>query len=206
MLGALARRTGIYDILEPGYARLRRWQWERSDFPLPPPSAVKRDILRKFARIHNLRVLVETGTYRGDTVRALRGDFDTIFSIELDETLHADAVSRCTNQRNAILLKGDSAAVLPNVLDRLNGPALFWLDAHYSGGATATAAVKTPIGQELVAVLSHSVKGHVVLVDDHREFVTGATDYPSISVIEDVAEAFGYEFAVAADVIRLTPQ
>src|SRR5689334_17814500 len=141
MLGALARKTGIYDVLEPGYALLKQWQWKRSDCPIPPPSSVKRNILRQYGRTHGLRVLVETGTYRADTVRALRRDFDTIFSIELDETLHADAVTRCAGQSNAVLMKGDSAVVLPEVLARLDGPALFWLDAHYSGGKTATAAV-----------------------------------------------------------------
>lgn len=173
---------------------------------MPPPSAVKREIIRRYARDYGLRTLVETGTYRADTVRALRGDFDVIYSIELDDQLHAAAIARTRGQSNARLLHGDSALLLPKVLDELTAPALFWLDAHYSGQGTATAAVETPIGRELDAIFGHAVKGHVVLVDDLREFTGGATDYPPLSVIEEVAASRNYDLTTDVDVIRLTPR
>lgn len=204
-LGGLARRTGAYDALEPLYGSFQRARWGLLGGPTPPPSAVKRQILRRYARAFDLRTLVETGTYRADTVRALRRDFDVIYSIELDDALYETAVTRTKGQVNARIVHGDSATKLPEVLSELTRPALFWLDAHYSGSGTATAAVETPIGQELAAIFGHAVQGHVVLIDDLREFVSGAADYPPLSVVQEVAEKHSYDLATDADVIRLTP-
>jgi hypothetical protein len=77
---------------------------------------------------------------------------------------------------------GDSAVLLPRVLTGLTGPALFWLDGHYSGPGTARGAKDTPLEAELAAITSHPLAGHVVLIDDAREL--GQGDYPAVSEIE----------------------
>ena len=204
-LGAFARSTGVYEVVEPVYSRYQRWQWFRGTRQGPPPSAVKREVLRSTARQHGLHILVETGTFRGDTVRALRSGFRTIYSIELDNGLYQMAVQRCRNQRNARLLRGDSAVLMPQVLQELSEPTLFWLDAHWSGAGTATSDVETPILAELNAILDGAPAGSVVLIDDHREFVRGATDYPSAESIEKSALSAGYTFAVQDDIMHLYP-
>src|SRR5687768_9818802 len=137
-LVAFARTIGAYDLLEPVYGGYQRARWGLRGGPIPAPSAVKREILRQYAATHGLLTLVETGTYRADTVRALRRDFQVIYSIELDDALYQAAVARTRRQSNARILHGDSAEMLPVVLSGLTEPALFWLDAHYSGGETAS--------------------------------------------------------------------
>ena len=54
----------------------------RSDAPVPPPHVVKQRVLREYAERYELKVFVETGTYRGDMVQAMKPLFDKIYSIE----------------------------------------------------------------------------------------------------------------------------
>jgi hypothetical protein len=47
------------------------------------------------------------------------------------------------------------------------------------GGATARGEEDSPVRRELQALLSHPVRGHVVLIDDARLF-SGRDGYPTI--------------------------
>ena len=47
--------------------------------------------------------------------------------------------------RRAEILQGDSTDVLPEVVEKMDEPTLFWLDGHYSGGITASGEQETPI-------------------------------------------------------------
>ena len=56
--------------------------------------------------------------------------------------------------KNVELLHGDSGTELGNVMNKINQPALFWLDGHYSAGVTAKGDKDTPIYEELVCILN----------------------------------------------------
>jgi hypothetical protein len=184
--------------------RLRLVRWVLGGRAGPPPSLVKQAIVRRYARAYHVRVLVETGTYMGDMVDAVRRDFDVLYSIELSETLHAYARRRLARFPHVRLLLGDSATVLGEVLKEVTGPCLFWLDSHYSGGETARAAVETPIVAELQAIARHAVKGHVILIDDARRF-DGTADYPDVGQLGQIAASLfpASNLQVAEDVIRI---
>lgn len=93
--------------------------------------------------------------------------FAKCFTIELSPVVYERGAQRLATVPNVECLLGDSAAVLPTVLDRLDGPALFWLDAHFSGGDTA--AGRDPILSELETIYCRRDLGsHVVLIDDAR--------------------------------------
>lgn len=154
-------------------------QWRLAGRPVPPPPFVKQAIVKQYQRRFGLRVFVETGTFAGDMIAAVRERFDRIVSIELDPGWHQRAVERFQSDPHVSLLHGDSGARLPEVLGSLTEPALFWLDAHYSGPMTARAFLDSPIAQELDAVRAHPVKRHVVLIDDMRYF-TGRDGYPHL--------------------------
>ena len=204
---SLVRRSPLfYDVIEPPYSRIIAARWQRQGAPIPAPGAVKRDMLRRTAEQHHLRVLIETGTYTGDTVMALHRHFDRIVSVELSRELHARAVRQARNRGNVELLLGDSAQVLPRVLATLHQPALFWLDAHYSGGVTALGDRISPISSELDAILGHDVKGHVVLVDDAREFHDPArSGYPGVEVVSAAASQHNYAMSEERDIFFLVP-
>jgi hypothetical protein len=55
---------------------------------MPPPPKAKQDVLGQYAREYGLRLFVETGTFHGDTVEAMRKLFTRIISVELDPELH----------------------------------------------------------------------------------------------------------------------
>ena len=104
------------------------------------------------------------------------------------------------------ILQGDSGAVLPELLEKVRNPCLFWLDGHYSGGITARADLDTPILKELQSILNHACKEHVIIIDDARLF-NGTHDYPTIETLRQLiaAQRPNYDFSVANDSIRIHP-
>jgi hypothetical protein len=171
------------------------------------PELAKHQLIRDYARRFGLHTLVETGTFVGDTVYAMRRDFSRIVSIELDRRLAENARRRFARERHIAILHGDSKALLPQVLKTLDHPALFWLDAHWSGGVTARGEVETPLLDEVATIASHPVEDHVILIDDAR-FLGRRRDYPSLEQLQQrtadrrpnwlCEEAYG--------VVRFTPR
>ncbi len=159
-------------------------QWENCGKQGPPPHAIKQRVLKKFAEDLNLRILVESGTYHGDMIDALKDSFDTIYSIELSAKLYDKACWRFRRAKHIKLIHGDSGTELETVVQRLDGPALFWLDGHYSAGPTAHGELSTPIFDELRHVLTAKEKRHVMVIDDARCFGMDA-DYPSIAELSE---------------------
>jgi len=178
LLYRLARRTPLYRSVIHALQRREERAWRAAGKPGAPPPAAKQDVLLEHAQRAGLRTLVETGTFRGDMVFAMLPHFDRIVSIELDAALHARARTLFAQEPKVELLQGDSGALLPQVVASLRAPALFWLDAHYSGGITARGALDSPIVRELETVLG-SPHPHVVLIDDAADF-TGKDGYPTL--------------------------
>jgi len=181
-----------------------RRAWEKQGRPSPPPHIIKEELIRDYAKSFNTRILIETGTYLGDMVHAMKKSFSRIVSFELDQTLATQARERFANDNHIEIVQGDSGKLLGEVLANINEPCLFWLDGHYSGGITAKGPLETPIKNELTAILSHPVDGHVILIDDARCF-TGENDYPTINELQNfVAERKpNHKFSLEHDVIRI---
>jgi hypothetical protein len=183
-----------------------RLKWHLAGRPLPAPHAVKEAILRDYAIRYKTSVLVETGTLWGDTIAETRTVFEELYTIELSRPLWERATMRFRGDPSIHTFLGDSAAVLPEVLGKLDRPALFWLDGHSSGGPTSRGDLNTPIIQEVELVLSHSVTGHTLLIDDARCF-NGTEDYPRLDDFRKTLARLApqYDFAVETDIIRFTP-
>ncbi len=182
-------------------------EWREAGEPSPPPHAVKERILEEYASAFDLHTLIETGTYAGDMVEAMKHHFDAIFSIELSEPLVRRARRRFRSSAHVRILHGDSGQLLPGLLSRIASPCLFWLDGHYSAGITACGETATPAVQEIETILSDEAHGHVILVDDARLF-TGAGGFPSVSDLRDLVlrRRPDWHFSVQHDVIRIHPR
>ena len=115
----------------------------------PIPSIVKRAIIIRYAKINKINIFVETGTYNGGTVKAVKQYFNKVITIELSRSLYEKAANFFINDQNVEIIQGNSADKLKYVLDKINEPALFWLDGHYSGRGTAKGDKNTPIIEEL---------------------------------------------------------
>ena len=167
--------------------------------------ADKRQYLLELARRSaEVTVFVETGTYLGKTTRVMSEVCDRVVSIEIDEALHDRAVALFEHDSHVLLLHGDSADLLPSVLEGLDGPALFWLDGHFSGGITG-GPKQPPILSELRAILGHPVKNHVVVIDDARLF-RGREGYPRLKDVGAMLAGTGYDMIVQSDLIRIQRQ
>lgn len=173
-------RDILIEVLPKNTYEVMVWRLGISEHP---PVSIGWKMMKRYARIHNLHTFIETGTFRGDTLFALKDSFDRLYSIELGANLFSDAKKRFSDCKNVYLYKGDSAEVLPKLLETIEHPALFYLDGHWSDGVTARGSKDTPILLELESILTHKVKGHVILIDDARTFI-GEGDYPTISEIE----------------------
>ena len=94
--------------------------------------------------------------------------------------------------------------MLPETLKRISEPCLFWLDAHYSGANTAKGDKFSPIMEEVLPILDHKVRNHVILIDDAREF-TGKDGYPEIvKFTQEVTQIRqDLKIVVELDIIRI---
>ena len=180
-------------------------EWEKNGKPLPPPHIVKQNTIRDYQKQYNIHTLVETGTYLGEMVEALRATFTTIYSVELSEKLYRRAVRKFKKFSGIQLLQGDSSKVLAEIITRLSSPAVFWLDGHYSGGITALGDKECPVIEELQIIFS-SPHLHIILIDDARLF-TGTNDYPTINELEQICNNLPHKYRLTTlnDIIRLTP-
>ena len=201
-------RQGAFSrpVLTPEEAARVLREWEQQGRPIPPPPAYKQDALRTYGHRFSLPIMIETGTYLGDTVAAVRGSFHLVYSVELSADLARLAKERFRNDPHVTILQGDSETVLPTILAAVQEPCLFWLDGHYSEGFTALGKTVTPILGELAAILAHPIKGHVVLIDDARQFGKDK-DYPTLEGLRRFVADRGPRllFEVKDDIIRLSP-
>lgn len=159
-----------------------------------------------FQNIYKTKNFIETGTYLGDMIYGVRKYFKKIYSIELSHELFINAQLRFAQEKHITLIEGDSAKKLQEILLKLDQPAIFWLDAHFSGGITARGEIETPIQTELKLILSHQIKKHIILVDDARCF-NGKNDYPQLSEVHEfVKKNPNYVFSISEDIIKIEPQ
>jgi hypothetical protein len=115
------------------------------------------------------RFFVETGSLAGQGIQAaLDAGFEKVYSIELAEPLYRRCVARFEGDARVELILGDSAEKLPELIKRLDCPATFWLDGHFSGGETALGSKTSPLMEELRAIGAHSIRTHTILIDDMR--------------------------------------
>lgn len=206
MLKQFVKTTPLYGLIREVRGRNEYRRWAREGRPTPPPHFAKRAIIGEYAAHCGARVFVETGTYLGDMVDAMRERFDRVYSIELSEELAHRAKVRFAGDRRVEILQGDSASVLPGLLDRIDEPCLFWLDGHFSGGLTALGDKISPIFEELETIFAHAVREHTILIDDARLF-TESEGYPALEQVLALARARSSEFVatVEDDIIRICP-
>lgn len=182
--------------------------WKLNGQPDPPPHLIKEKTVKEYAKKYNLHTLIETGTFEGDMISAVKKRFKTIHSIELDHTLYEKSAKRFSEYSDIHLHCGDSGVVLPQILNDIGEPCLFWLDAHYSGGITAKGETETPIMKELKIIFDHPLfEKHLILIDDARCF-NGTGDYPAIDRVKEyVLKRSGKcGFTVFQDIIRICGQ
>lgn len=162
----------------------------------------------------SLSVLVETGTFKGDTVARFESCFSKVFSIELSEVLWFDAAKRFAQYQHIQILQGSSSDKLHELVPELqNSAVLYWLDAHWCiASNTVGQSSQCPLLEELQAIGKLNSES-VLLIDDARLFIAPPlapheiSQWPSFHQIVSclLSMSNGHELIVVNDVIAFIP-
>lgn len=180
--------------------------WEEKGRPIPPPHQYKQVTISGYQKEFGYNILIETGTFFGEMIDAQRKNFKQIYSVELDSTFHSNARKKFAPYKHITLIQGDSGKELFKLVPGLKGPAIFWLDGHFSGGNTAMGDTFCPVMNELTAIFNSNLHKNIILIDDARDF-TGVDGYPSIEELKLFIseQSKGYDFSIKDDIIRIIP-
>jgi hypothetical protein len=199
----MLQRTPVYGAYKalghyPDY-----WYWILRGRPSRSPHLLKQKVVREYGEKFALKTLVETGTYYGEMVAAMKGHFEGIYSIEFVAGLAERAQRKFAGYPQVRIFCGDSRVVMPEVLALLNGPALFWLDAGYYGWV-GKQGDQQRLSAELEMILSHRYS-HIILLDDARG-LTGREGIPSVGDVTSYVESKFPRRAVEVkyDIMRIT--
>jgi len=85
-----------------------------------------------YSKIHQI---VETGTHLGGGTLVMATKFEKVITIEIDYKLHKKAQENLKKEgfTNIVYIKGDSGECMKSIAESLGEPAVFYLDAHWSG-------------------------------------------------------------------------
>jgi len=199
------KRTPFYGLYKAAGHYPDFWYWKLRGEPIRSPHLIKQRTVREYAERYGMTILVETGTYYGEMVAAMRRRFEAIYSIEYDHELAVRASRKFSRWPHIHILEGDSAIKVPEVLEKLDRPALFWLDAGYYGWA-GLQGDRARLTIELESILGHRIKQHVILMDDARG-LNGQNGSPTIEQLKQrIAALFpGHQIEVKHDILRITP-
>ncbi len=170
-----------------------------------------REILHGLKVLFSPNVFVETGTFLGETAAWAAGFFDSVYTIEAAKELYLQASKRHTRLNNVKFLNGESQAILAEVVAQIDQPALFWLDAHWSGGPTWGSDQECPLLEELAVICASSLD-HLILIDDARLFLAPPPSphkpeqWPDIGQICKILGLARRRVAIVEDVIIAVPE
>src|SRR5882757_8097380 len=107
------------------------------------------------AQAGGLRSFVETGTFQGASLPWASQVFEKVWTIEINEEYQAAAKQAVGPLPNVTFLLGNSKDHIARLCKEIDGPALFWLDAHAGAGFFGPNE-NCPLLEELEAVTSSS--------------------------------------------------
>jgi hypothetical protein len=173
---------------------------------LPKPLTLK--ILNRI-KIANL---VETGTFKGETAFWAASHFENVHTIEIHEGLYNSVIQKPNKPNNVKIYKGNSIDVLSEILSKLKGQTMFWLDAHYSGPHTGGKDNECPIMEEIKIISTFSKP--VIFIDDARLFqgvppkMQDPTHWPKLDLIFEIAKKTmpNHITTIQDDIIMIVPQ
>jgi hypothetical protein len=199
----LLQRTPLYGAYKalghyPDY-----WYWILRGRPARSPHLLKQRVVREYGERFGLPTLVETGTYYGEMVAAMKNHFERIYSIEYVPELASRATRKFARDEHVRIFCGDSRLVMPEVLALLEGPALFWLDAGYYGWV-GIRTNEQRLSAELEMILGHRFP-HIILLDDARGLI-GRDGIPSVADVKSYVESTFPQRSVEVeyDIMRIT--
>jgi hypothetical protein len=174
------------------------------------PGAPK-DLVQFLSEKFRIKYFVETGTYYGFTAVWASDVFSKVYTIERSEIIYKKTSERYSEKKNITFILGDSREKIKKVLNEIDDSAVFWLDAHFSGGETAGKGESAPIFEE-INIIKSSKYPHFILIDDARLFLAPPPDphpigeYPTILELLKCIGEDQYYTIIYNDVIVCIPE
>jgi hypothetical protein len=132
---------------------------------------VLKDLSLALAKEAGIGDFVETGTFQAGTALWAAGQFQQVYTIEAAKEYYDQAVAKFGMVKNLHFHHGDSRTCLRQIQPSLKGPALYWLDAHWSGGATFGQGNECPLLMEIQQV-NLGASDSIIMIDDARLFLS----------------------------------
>lgn len=114
-------------------------------------------------------IFIETGTLYGATVLSMENLFDELHTIEVNKTLYENVKNEYKGNKINFLL-GDSLHILPSIVSDLEKNAVFFLDGHWSCGATTYGEKHVPLYEEIEGIIENFKHNAIIIIDDIRLF------------------------------------
>lgn len=133
----------------------------------------------------NCKILIETGYWMGEGVeRAFQSGFQKVYTCDINPDFIASAKEKFKS-KNVVAEVEESQDFLKKVLDEIDEKVVIFLDAHFMPDSTGQKFGKIsmkegidpcPLMKELEIIKTHSIKNHVILIDDFQCFGTWIFD------------------------------
>jgi len=188
LIGIAEKLVRSRNSLEPTRSAAA-YGWFRGYHLASPPAIAKRRHLLNALKKRGHRILVEAGTYKGETTAFFIPHADQVFSVELHDGLYAEAKKRFAKQPNVTLIHGDSLDEIPKIVANCSTPPLVYLDGHFSGPGTAEGQEMEPAESTLRLLADVTPAGTTIVIDDLRLFGSGLAGFPQLDVITAAARA-----------------
>ena len=141
-----------------------------------------------------IKQIVETGTFRGTTTEWFAQFGVPVISIESHRPTHEFAHRRLAKYKNVLALRGDSTAVLPEILLNARPPTLLYLDAHWDS--------VLPLKREL-GLICATLAEAIIIIDDFE--VPGDDGYTFDRYGDDALTTSFLQTTAARDLYRFFP-
>lgn len=107
-----------------------------------------------------IKTFLETGTNEAKTTIIMSKIFDCVHTIEFNEDYFENCKEKLKNYQNVFIHKGSSEKVMDEILKEIEGPIMFFLDAHWN--------LYCPIFDELKQIKKYNKKDSVILIHDFK--------------------------------------
>lgn len=127
---------------------------------------ILQELMREWVKKYNISLIVETGTFRGDTSEFLASITEKVITIESNHTYYSESRKKLATVKNIEMHLGDSAKLIRSLNYATNGRVLFFLDAHWGP--------EWPLLGELESIAKLGLKPVILIHDfkvpNHPEF------------------------------------
>jgi hypothetical protein len=120
------------------------------------------DLLLLLRKQFSIDTFIEAGTFHGATAAWAARCFGHVKTIEYHRPVYESTASRYDRLSNVEFIFGDTRSELKKIVPSLESPAIFWLDAHWSGADTYGEQDECPLIEEISTVNGSGIE-HFIL-------------------------------------------